>query len=47
MTKQTSENISKCLYTGMLNQIAANRANIVIAVEESFNGDNLRFWLRH
>jgi len=44
-TKQTSENISKSVHTGMLDEIAANRAEVVAAVEESLDGVNLRLRL--
>ena len=44
--EQTGENITKSLHAGMLDQVATNRAEVVIAIEESLGCDNLRFRLR-
>src|SRR5262249_51958319 len=43
-TKKASQNFSKAVHSGMLHEIAANRAKVVIAIEESLDVDNL--WLR-
>ena len=40
--KQTGEGISKGVHSRMRYQIAADRAKIVVAVEEPFDGNDLR-----
>lgn len=45
-SKKAGQNISKEVHAGVLDEIAANRAKVVVAVEESLDVDNLRLSLR-